>query len=467
MGKPAARVGDITSHGGLITGPGCPTVLIGKMPAALTGDMHTCPMVTPGTPPVPHVGGPIVGPVPPTVLIGKKPAACVGDMAICVGVPSTILPPGCPTVLIGQSGGVGAGGSGNSSGSIQSNAKSQGTIESVQGTETFPIELQTLIRDAVTVLPEEQIRFIITEVKDLLSKCEGQTYGEKNKELTIKDFKEILESIENEDGYEAAGSFCAYLDYSRLCMMAESGSEGNDPNQMPTRFMLLPGMDDRKLQKIDEHPDNFPNSPEHKINIINLSKGLKLLGYECKESGYFDDAIKSVFIEYLSERLCEEVKISDNHIVKDYEDLGGIAERHGLQCWKHIYQINKEKIGENPDLLKKETELIIPQWDTTKGDKMITKKGGDPHIYTEGMKYRYPWVPYSFTLVNIDDEILMETNESGEKSTQFNKKKNYEFIDRKTGIVVAEGTISKADELEILAPDVKEVLVRVDGVEYC
>ena len=28
-GKPAARLGDPTAHGGAITGPGCPTVLIG------------------------------------------------------------------------------------------------------------------------------------------------------------------------------------------------------------------------------------------------------------------------------------------------------------------------------------------------------------------------------------------------------------------------------------------------------
>ncbi len=48
MGKPAARIGDMTAHGGVITGPGCPTVLIGKMPAATMGDMHVCPMVTPG-----------------------------------------------------------------------------------------------------------------------------------------------------------------------------------------------------------------------------------------------------------------------------------------------------------------------------------------------------------------------------------------------------------------------------------
>lgn len=39
-------------------------------PAARVGDMHTCLMQTPGTPPVPHVGGPITGPGVPTVLIG-------------------------------------------------------------------------------------------------------------------------------------------------------------------------------------------------------------------------------------------------------------------------------------------------------------------------------------------------------------------------------------------------------------
>jgi len=97
---PAARVGDMTAHGGVVTGPGCPTVLIGGLPAARVGDMHTCPMVTPGTPPVPHVGGPItMGSA--TVLIGGVPAARVGDMATCTGPPDAIIPPGCPTVMIG------------------------------------------------------------------------------------------------------------------------------------------------------------------------------------------------------------------------------------------------------------------------------------------------------------------------------------------------------------------------------
>ena len=105
-------------------------------PAARIGDMHVCPMVTPGVPPIPHVGGPVTGPGCPTVLIGGMPAAVMGDMCVCVGPPDTIvlgstgvliggkpaarmgdqcahggaITIGCPTVLIGESGGGGGGG---------------------------------------------------------------------------------------------------------------------------------------------------------------------------------------------------------------------------------------------------------------------------------------------------------------------------------------------------------------------
>lgn len=60
-------------------------------------DMHVCPMVTVL---VPHVGGPILPPCCPTVLIGMLPAARVGDMAVCVGPPDVIIL-GSFTVMIG------------------------------------------------------------------------------------------------------------------------------------------------------------------------------------------------------------------------------------------------------------------------------------------------------------------------------------------------------------------------------
>jgi uncharacterized Zn-binding protein involved in type VI secretion len=106
------------------------------LPAARLSDMHVCPMVTPGTPPIPHVGGPITGPGIPTVLIGGLPAATMGDMCTCVGPPDSIIKGsigvliggkpaarmsdncahggmivlGCPTVLIGDMMGGGGGG---------------------------------------------------------------------------------------------------------------------------------------------------------------------------------------------------------------------------------------------------------------------------------------------------------------------------------------------------------------------
>lgn len=68
------------------------------LPAARVTDMHTCPMINPG--PVPHVGGPILPPGCPTVLIGNLPAARMGDMATCVGPPDVIAR-GAVNVLIG------------------------------------------------------------------------------------------------------------------------------------------------------------------------------------------------------------------------------------------------------------------------------------------------------------------------------------------------------------------------------
>ncbi len=67
--------------------------------AARVSDMHICPMIT-GV--VPHVGGPVLPPGCPTVLIGGMPAARVGDMLTCTGPPDTIAA-GSGTVMIGGS----------------------------------------------------------------------------------------------------------------------------------------------------------------------------------------------------------------------------------------------------------------------------------------------------------------------------------------------------------------------------
>ena len=86
---PAARITDlITSTATLgvptpIIPPGAPTVFIGGLPAARMSD--TC-----------GVDAIVKGSV--TVFIGGLPAARIADLTAAGGI---VLPPGCPTVLIG------------------------------------------------------------------------------------------------------------------------------------------------------------------------------------------------------------------------------------------------------------------------------------------------------------------------------------------------------------------------------
>lgn len=128
MGQPAARAGDFIKqdaphchapihppaptptpvpHPALplaIIPPCCPTVLIGNMPAARVTDMSV-PCMLPGC--VPAGPGLIVkGSV--TVFIGGLPAARANDLTAhlsCIApIPAPVgkvLPPCCPTVLVG------------------------------------------------------------------------------------------------------------------------------------------------------------------------------------------------------------------------------------------------------------------------------------------------------------------------------------------------------------------------------
>jgi uncharacterized Zn-binding protein involved in type VI secretion len=84
----AARVTDPSTHGGVVTGPGVPTVLIGGLPAAVMGDLHACSQPHPPTPF--SLGS-------ATVQIGGRPALRMGDVCGC-GAAAVL---GAPTVQIG------------------------------------------------------------------------------------------------------------------------------------------------------------------------------------------------------------------------------------------------------------------------------------------------------------------------------------------------------------------------------
>jgi hypothetical protein len=127
---------------------------------------------------------------------------------------------------------------------------------------------------------------------------------------------------------------------------------------------------------------------------------------------------------------------------KQNEDLGSIARKFGMPSWKYLYQINKDKIGDNPDLLKEGTVLEIPQWDSTSGDEKIKAKDADPFKYTGGLRYAYPWVPVSITLTDANEN----------ETADFEQDRDLEIRSRKTGETIIESTIKQHDILELLLP---------------
>jgi LysM repeat protein len=144
------------------------------------------------------------------------------------------------------------------------------------------------------------------------------------------------------------------------------------------------------------------------------------------------------------------------YTTKPNEDLGSIARKFGMPSWKYLYQINKDTIGDNPDLLKAGTVLNIPQWDSTSGDEKIKAKGADPFKYTGGLRYAYPWVPFSYT----------HHGEDGKPVVNFDPERKLQVSDRKTGSILVEKSIKTKDDLKFLIPDVRDINIGIEGMPF-
>jgi len=90
---PAARLGDPTTHPGVIGGPSARTVIIGGVPASVVGDLHICAFPPPSGPhpPTPFAAGSA------TVRFAGMSALRVNDVASC----GATIVSGAPTVNVG------------------------------------------------------------------------------------------------------------------------------------------------------------------------------------------------------------------------------------------------------------------------------------------------------------------------------------------------------------------------------
>lgn len=77
MARPQARMGDISSHGGMIITGATRTIVNGR-PVARMGDLHVCPIPGHGVTPV--ISGSL------DTMTERMPNARLGDVAACGGV---------------------------------------------------------------------------------------------------------------------------------------------------------------------------------------------------------------------------------------------------------------------------------------------------------------------------------------------------------------------------------------------
>lgn len=141
------------------------------------------------------------------------------------------------------------------------------------------------------------------------------------------------------------------------------------------------------------------------------------------------------------------------YTAKPNEDLGSIARKFGIPSWKYLYQLNKDTIGDNPDLLKPGTVLDMPEWDSTSGDEKLKAKEIEPEQWTGSAGWRYPWVALSVTL----------TKESGEVKPDFEKERELLIRNRKSGETILKEKIKVSDSFERLVPDTPDLSIGIEG----
>jgi LysM repeat protein len=274
---------------------------------------------------------------------------------------------------------------------------------------------------------------------------------------TLKELIKILEGIESEEGPEAASHFAFYLNYEKICELVKKGGKDNDPNLMPTRFMLLPGMSDSSIKQIDNHPDSPAGKPPFQMNVANLRKSLNLLGFAVKDGSVFDASMLDPLLQYLR-TLQARRKYSgiSTYTVQVGDTIGSIASDFGLPSWRYLYKINKGTIGSDPNVLKTGIEIEIPQWDTTSGDEKMLNAGFDVFSFCNGAGFRYPWVSFSFKM----------NDDSGKPMTSFSKPTKVNIIDRKSKKSLFKSTVTNFSDLEMLLPDSEDINIGIEGMSF-
>jgi len=292
--------------------------------------------------------------------------------------------------------------------------------------------------------------------------------------LTIKKLADKLVEIEADKkwGYEIALLGVESLDFTSICELCDVSDANNDPHLMPSRFMLLKGATDKGLdekKRLDAFPYPLTAGTKEVMSVRNLRRHLILAGFlseelddpaDTKTEYELDSSIYEALCAHIdwAELAVEGELAGGIHKVQEGECLSDIADQHGIREWRLLYQLNKDSLGENWDVLKADMELELPDQKHNPLVEWFRKNEWDVYLNPD-KGYEYTGKYLSLTFLDEKDEPLEFKDANGAKI----KRKCEIYVTGPVPSLLHTLELEAGDDLDVVIPDTQNIGLWVEG----
>ncbi len=302
--------------------------------------------------------------------------------------------------------------------------------------------------------------------------------------LTVKKLADKLAEIEKDQGHEIALLGVESLDYVKICHLCLEKHPDDDPHLMPSKYMILWGATDKGLdakKHLDPFPYNTTGKEKHVLSVENLSKILAAIGW----NPHFDDGLDEpteegdedgtdepedptvlggtlfgalcAYIENAAPALTKELA-GGTHTVAEGECLSDIAELHGIREWRLLWQLNKDALGENWDILKVGMELKLPDASSNPLADWFKENRWKDYL-SPVMGYQYPGKYLSLTFVDQDDKPLVFLDAQGKQTTRPCEI----YVTSPVPTLVTRTELKGGDDFDVVVPDTEDIGIWVEN----
>ena len=267
------------------------------------------------------------------------------------------------------------------------------------------------------------------------------------------------------------------IDYRKICALCKEGDKNNDPNLMPSKFMLLRDASDKKLaaKKTDgesnlcEFPYDLHKDAKETMSVRNLRRHLILAGFlseelddpaDTKTEFELDSAIYEAVCAHIDwAALAIEGELSGGvYKVQKGDCLSDIADAHGIREWRMLWELNKDLLGDNWDVLPEGKDLKLPN---TKDNPLVEwfRANSWEEYLDPAWGYEYPGKYLSLTFLDEHDKPLVFKDEKGSETTR----KCEIYATGPVPCLLHTLTLESGDDLDVVIPDTQNIGLWIEG----